>query len=262
MLVHWHDAEARERLERLRRAGFEARYFSSAGDSARRRELRSDLPDAFVIDLGRLPSHGREVATALRQRKSTRRVPLVFVGGEPEKVRLIRERLPDAIYTDWQRLPDELREAIRRPPESPVVPATTTVYAGTPLHRKLGIAPDSTLLLLGAPVGLSAVVCAGVNGVRIRTRSGAASDVVMLFARSIAELSRRIPTAVRALAPRGALWLAWPKQSSGLITDLTQNHVRRAGNDAGLVDYKICAIDSTWSGLCFARRVTRGRAGR
>jgi hypothetical protein len=76
----------------------------------------------------------------------------------------------------------------------------------------------------------------------------------MLFAKSHAEMRRRFAAAERALAEGGGMWIAWPKKSSGVATDLTQNDVRRYGLDAGLVDYKIAAIDETWSGLLFARR--------
>lgn len=76
----------------------------------------------------------------------------------------------------------------------------------------------------------------------------------MLFVKTRAQLARRFPVAARALAPGGGLWIAWPKQASGVPTDLTQGHVREFGLARKFVDYKICAIDDTWSGLQFARR--------
>ena len=72
--------------------------------------------------------------------------------------------------------------------------------------------------------------------------------------KSRAELARRFPVAARGLAAGGGLWIAWPKKASGVSTDLTQGHVREFGLESGFVDYKICAIDDTWSGLQFARR--------
>ena len=65
---------------------------------------------------------------------------------------------------------------------------------------------------------------------------------------------RRFPAATKAMGDRGALWIVWPKKASGVATDLDGNGVREFGLTAGLVDYKIAAIDETWSGLCFARR--------
>jgi hypothetical protein len=76
----------------------------------------------------------------------------------------------------------------------------------------------------------------------------------MLFAKSAADLDRRLSAARRTIADRGSLWIAWPKKTSGLRSDLDQRLVRKAGLDAGLVDFKICAIDETWSGLRFSVR--------
>jgi hypothetical protein len=80
-----------------------------------------------------------------------------------------------------------------------------------------------------------------------------AADLIICFTKSRAELERRIG-ALATKVGDGGMWIAWPKQASGVATDLTQNDVRRIGLASGLVDYKICAIDTTWSGLKFARR--------
>lgn len=78
--------------------------------------------------------------------------------------------------------------------------------------------------------------------------------MIVLFARSCAELARRFPAAQRALADGGGLWVAWPKQAAGVVTDLGKTEVREHGLAAGLVDDKVCAVDDTWSGLRFRRR--------
>src|SRR5262249_12381199 len=97
-LVHWKEEEGRARARELRAAGLRVEYEVDA--AAALRATKDDPPDAIVIDLSRLPSHGREVAWALRQTKRTRNLPLVFVGGEPARVARIRGELPDAVYTD------------------------------------------------------------------------------------------------------------------------------------------------------------------
>ena len=127
LLIHWNAEEARERCELLLGAGFDSSVFSPQGMSSLR-NLRDRPPDAFVIDLGRMPSHGRAVATALRQQKATRSIPIVFVEGDPGKVARIRETLPDATYTGWGNIGSALREAILNPPQKP---------AGTALRRSL-----------------------------------------------------------------------------------------------------------------------------
>ena len=100
-ILHWNEPEAAERLERLQAAGFAAFHTQLAGPPLFQR-LRQEPPDAIVIDLARLPSHGREVGAALRAAKATRFIPLVFVGGEPEKVARVQALLPDATYTTWE----------------------------------------------------------------------------------------------------------------------------------------------------------------
>ena len=84
LLLHWNAEEAEERSRRLQDWGHEIRILSG-GDAKSLRPFVQDPPAAAIIDLGRLPSQGREIGTYLRRRKSTRRVPLVFVGGQDEK---------------------------------------------------------------------------------------------------------------------------------------------------------------------------------
>jgi hypothetical protein len=88
----------------------------------------------------------------------------------------------------------------------------------------------------------------------VRTRLAGSFAVIVLFARSRAQLERRLPAALGALAQGGGLRLAWPKRSSGVATDLDDRAVREVGLATGLVDHKVCAIDTTWSGLRFMRR--------
>ena len=93
------------------------------------------------------------------------------------------------------------------------------------------------------------------TGAQLRTGARGRCDVVVFFVTRRAELARRFPSFVRALEPDGGLWVAWPKKTSGVATDLAFDAVQGAGLDAGLVDNKVCAIDATWSGLRFVRRV-------
>ncbi|UCF69543.1 MAG: DUF3052 domain-containing protein [Acidobacteriota bacterium] len=127
-------------------------------------------------------------------------------------------------------------------------------YSGTPLPKKLGIKPDSTVALLGAPRDFERTLGMLPEGVKLRRQARGRAERVLLFVSARAELARRFPAAVRAMADGGGLWIVWPKKSSGVSTDLSQTEVRGYGLARGLVDYKICAIDETWSGLLFARR--------
>src|SRR5260221_2134559 len=151
-LIHWNAAEARERAARLRKAGHRAEVPDGQSGAAIR-ALRESPPDAFVIDLSRIPSQGVAVATLLRQQKATRPVPIVFVDGDQDRVARARQMLPDAEYTTWNEIPEALERAMSNPPENPVVPGTMDGYSGTPLAKKLGIKAGSLVVLLCAPTG-------------------------------------------------------------------------------------------------------------
>jgi hypothetical protein len=127
-------------------------------------------------------------------------------------------------------------------------------YSGTPLPKKLGIKAGSAVALLGAPQGFKTTLGKLPEGTTLAHGARTPADVILLFVRSSADLEERFPPAAKAMGDPGALWIVWPKKASGLAADLGANEVRAFGLAAGLVDYKIAAIDETWSGLCFARR--------
>src|SRR5687768_4062972 len=118
------------------------------------RILRGEPPEAFVIDLSRLPSQGREFALYVRSSKTMRHVPIVFVDGDPAKVARLKPLLPDATYTTWPKLRTALPKAIARPPKTPVVPPSS-IYSGRPLADKLGVKPRMRVCLVGAPKGFA-----------------------------------------------------------------------------------------------------------
>jgi hypothetical protein len=132
---------------------------------------------------------------------------------------------------------------------------TPAGHSGTPLPKKLGIKPGATVAFPGAPDAFAGVLGELPDGARVRARLGGQLDVIVLFVTRRAELARRFPAAVKSLDADGGLWVAWPKKSSGVDTDLSFEVVQRTGLDAGLVDNKIAAVDETWSGLRFVCRV-------
>lgn len=251
-LIHWKPEEAAEKAQRLTAAGYSVNAAPLSG--AFLRELRSTPPAAVVIDLSRLPSHGRDVGAAIRQSKSTRRIPIVFVGGEPAKVQRVKELIPDAAYTTWSRIRSALKREIARPPAEPVaIESILAGYSGTPLAKKLGIKAGYSVALVGAPDDFKTTLGELPEGVVLRRQARGRCDLVVWFCKSRGELEKRVER-LGSLAGLGGLWIAWPKQASGVSTDLTQAAVRAAGLAVGLVDYKIAAIDATWSGLRFTRR--------
>lgn len=136
-------------------------------------------------------------------------------------------------------------------------PAVSAGYSGTPLAKKLGVSEDSTIALIGAPPGFT--IPDLPPGVVLRRSARAMSDVTLWFVGSRAELSARVAD-LAGRAGKGAFWICWPKRSSGVSTDVTEHAVRSAGLANGLVDFKIAAIDATWSGLRFA--IASGPRGR
>ena len=264
--IHWNVEEGRERALRLRAAGYRVAFEIPKTQEAWKR-VRKDVPDAYVIDLDRLPSHGREAALFFRQTKTTRQVPQVFVGGEAEKVKRLRQLLPDAVYTSWRGIRGALARAIHEPPQHPIVPAGSVMagYSGTPLPKKLGIKPGVEVALVDAPADFARTLGSLPEGAKLRRwtlstasgRSAAQSrhGLAMWFVRRRAVLERSM-SRMAELAATNPIWIASPKKASRLASDFSQTDVRRVGLAAGLVDYKVCAIDETWSGLLFAKRKT------
>ena len=126
-------------------------------------------------------------------------------------------------------------------------------YSGTPLVEKLGIKPGARLKFVSEPKGFDALLGELPEGSRFATTG--ALDFAMLFAKARSDLVQGFSRLRDRLEPNGMLWVAWPKKTSGVETDLTEGVVRTFGLESGLVDVKVCAIDDTWSGLKFVRRL-------
>ena len=252
-LIHWQEVEGKERVAKLRAAGYRVAYGALDGQAGLKK-LRERPPAAVVIDLSRMPSQGRDVALWLRSTKATRQILLVFVEGEQRKVAAIKKLLPDATYTTWSKIRGSLKKALANPPAKPVKPESLFVgYSGTPLPKKLGIKTDMTVTLVGAPKGFEKTLGKLPEGAKLRRGARGRCELAMWFPVSAKELKQRVKQMGKFIGD-GGLWIVWPKQASGMKTDLTQTKVRKVGLAAGLVDYKICAIDATWSGLKFTRR--------
>ncbi|QOY84930.1 hypothetical protein [Paludibaculum fermentans] len=250
-LVHWNAEEAARRLAQLRAAGHAPVHWAPTSGN----DLKAlDPTDLVVIDLTRVPSRGRDVGSALRRGKATRHIPLLFLDGVQDKVERVRSVLPDASYGDWAHLRAAVKLALKPVPAKPAVPDAMAGYSGTPLARKLIIRENDVVALIDAPDDIEEKLAPLPANVRFMTRLSVQAGVILLFCLSRHDLESQFHSAANALVKKGRLWLAWPKKSSGIQSDLTEPFVREYGLAQGFVDYKICAIDATWSGLCFARR--------
>ena len=121
-------------------------------------------------------------------------------------------------------------------------------YSGTPLAAKLGIKNASRLFLSGAPKNYSALV-ALPKGARVVKKIDDGTDIVHVFSIEKARLAAVLRSSLPKLRPDAAIWVSWPKKSSKVPTDITEDTIREVALPMGLVDVKVCAIDEVWSGL-------------
>jgi CheY-like chemotaxis protein len=248
-VIHWRAAEAGALLEECRKAGFEVDYVEGDG-AAITRAIRARVPDGLVIDLSRKPSHGREVGIWLRRAKATRGVPIVFVGGEPEKVESVQALLPDAAYCEVGAVGAALRRVVqggagRRDFVTP--PGIMERGLAKTAAQKLGIATGAAVRVVEAPRDFPELLGAVPEGVTFQED---AAPLTLWFVEGRAALLGSLRE-MRLAAASTKLWLVWRK---GNGREVTQNVLRETAREVGLVDYKICSVDARWSGMLFARK--------
>jgi len=253
-LFHWKSKEAEVLVAKLRAAGFEAVHRAET-QSPSVRELKESGAVAVVIDLSRLPSHGKYVGAWVRGAKSTRHIPLVFVGGEAEKVAAIKKQIPDAVYSSIAGVGAALKKAIAQPPRDPVVPRQMMETApGRTAAQKMGIREGSTVGLIDPPADYLKVLGVLPQGVVLEEDSRRVCPLTVWFVHDPGEYEAALPSR-RLLAARSRLWIVWQK---GRRDGLNGNFVREAALAMGLVDYKICSLDGVWTGMVFAVKKARG----
>ena len=128
-------------------------------------------------------------------------------------------------------------------------------YSGTPLPKKLGIKDGSRIVLINAPQDFESELGELPDNVEFIKRPTKSLDIILFFVLTERALARDFAKLAAKITANGMIWIAWPKKSSGVVTDLSEQRVREIGLNAGLVDVKVCAIDETWSGLKFVYRL-------
>lgn len=253
-VFHWKPAEAGPLVDALKRGGHRVELCEKMADYRRVREVP---PDAIVIDLSRMPSQGREVGVFFRGAKKTRHVPLVYVGGEPEKVEKNRKVLPDATYTSLPKVRSAVKEAIAHPPENPFVPTQMMDrFADRTAAQKIGIGKDYRVFVVDPPVDYARAVGKLPEGASYDEESSEGCAVTLWFVRDLAEFHSMLPR-MRKLAACSRLWILWRK---GKQDGLDGNLIRESAMAFGLVDYKVCSVDKTWTGMVFAVKKTTAPA--
>ena len=124
-------------------------------------------------------------------------------------------------------------------------------YSGKPLTEKLGIRPGLVVYVDGGPPHTAELL----GGAPYTTRLPLQADITLLFTTERSRLEKRLPLVVGRTVTDGMLWVCWPKKASRVPTDLDENVVREVGLAFGVVDVKVAAVDETWSGLKFVRRL-------
>ncbi|MGI3183446.1 hypothetical protein [Nioella aestuarii] len=131
--------------------------------------------------------------------------------------------------------------------------STISGYSGKPLYQKLGLKPGLSYIALNPPAHIDDLL-SGAEGTVFLPETAGPADIVHLFCSDRATLDRQGPAALEMVADKGMLWISWPKKSSSLFMDLTEDGLREVMLPTGWVDVKVCAVDQDWSGLKFLRR--------
>lgn len=253
-LICWNAGLAKERAKLLRSAGFAVDSSPMVG-SGIVGQMRDFAPDAVVIDLDRLPSHGREMAILLRGSKATRHIPLVLAGGVVDKVARIRGELPDAVYAVWDDVAVAVKKALANPPRNPVgLTPHMQLWSSGDLVRKLGITADMNVAMLGAPDRFEDLLGDLPAGVAFATRLEKQTKLALYFVRSSDALDKALEHLAGQLPPASSVWMIHPKRNGKSSADFNQNDVRDRALPLWLVDYKVCSVSDEWSGLKFAWR--------
>lgn len=255
-LVSWNDELSQQRSLEMKRLGYRVESSSLRGTSAFITHFSSLNPDAVLIDLDRLPSHGKEIAVVLRGSKTTRHIPIVFAGGQEQKVEKLHAEIPDAFFTSWKQVGKALKQAIASPPLEPAHPTPHMQrWAHSALTKKLGISEKMNVAIIGDSDGeIQEVIGDLPDGATLAPRIVPATQLVLYVVRSLQEVHAAANHAQLHLPDGASYWMIHPKSAAKLHSDFNQNDVRAVALDHGFVDYKVCSVNTQWSGLKFARR--------
>jgi hypothetical protein len=149
--------------------------------------------------------------------------------------------------------PKPKKATIKKPTGKPASPSTAG-YSGKSLIAKLGLKDGAKAIVIAPPPDYATLTGGAAIGQRTAAPTVGAFDFIHLFVGDAATLARKLPKLEPRLAPGGMVWVSWPKKSSKLFVDLTEDGIRKVCLPMGLVDVKVCAVDADWSGLKLLRR--------
>jgi hypothetical protein len=251
-LLSWHD-DIKAKAASLKRRGLQIDAAPLVKTSSVVSELAHLSPSVLVLDLDKVPSRSREVAIALRTSKAARHIPILFAGGAPEKIDRLRAEFSDGKFASWPEAPQAIAALLENPPETPPkLPERN--YSATPLSKKLGIRDDMHIALLAAPDGFEEILGDLPENVTLTQRITTVTNLALCFIRPLDDLAATLEILTLRLPQPASAWIIYPKRSGRHRADFNEDHVRDHALAAGLVDYKVCSVDSDWSALKFAHR--------
>ena len=145
----------------------------------------------------------------------------------------------------------------KKPAAKATSPSVAAGYSGKSLIAKLGLKEGAKAIVIAPPADYAKLTDGAAIGQRTAAPAAGQFDFIHLFVTDIASLARKLSKLEPRLAEGGMLWVSWPKKTSKLFVDLTEDGIRRICLPMGLVDVKVCAVDADWSGLKLLRRKAR-----
>lgn len=125
----------------------------------------------------------------------------------------------------------------------------TAGYSGTPLEKKLGLKSDFVIQLINPPDHYFELFQTFPTDIDVQSDTKSPKDFIHFFTKEAAELEDKLPRLKKEIKANGMIWISWPKKASKVPTDITEDTIRGAALAIGLVDIKVCAVDTIWSGL-------------
>lgn len=246
LLLHWKEEELADLAARLSGSGFHIEPYVPVPGEGLKGLVARDRPELLLISLDRLPSNGHAVAAHFQKRKDARTIPIVFIGGAPEKVEKIRAAMPRAWFTCWDSAASVLQQAATgsAPPVAKEKPASPPPRA---MYEKLGLKADSEVAVLGAPADLYRLVPDLPFEVFEVDQPGPRTDTTLWFLRSMDEVNDGFAwIAARMSRPR--IWTFYRRGSkSGMNWGLLSERAAAVG----LAQYKILRFSDEWTGVAF-----------
>lgn len=244
ILLHWKSSEIEELAGLLK--GFEVQKYAPVSGEGMKGLSAFAVPDALVVSLDRMPSHGHAVAWHYHSRTLTRHVPIVFAGGAADKVEKVREAMPFASYCSWTDVAKTVREAIAEPAAVPLsVPKA--MPSNRPMAVKLGLKPGMRVAWIGAPAELHRMVPGVDFEVDIAEEPDSRTEAAFWFVRSAEDVDEGLSWIVpRLRGPMPRLWVFYRKGKG-----VTWQGLSESAMVYGLAQFKILSLNPEWTGVGF-----------